>query len=654
MATIDEILRRTAYQRPHMKNYKPMFGGGSDAPGRFGGSNFASSTLGYSDTPSGQGFNTPQKFYSAFTPGIAYDSFEEALAVGKESRDKQDINDYQMYSNALGVQASPEGFDAYRQEKGAERQMEQGQSQKNAALARQIFEKERALQINRRDKMVSERNALQQQAALENYRRASVQQRREAANQKARTAARSRSATSQDSRIKQLIGNARKGYYSEMNRDQFANMVKSAGVQNPLDITEAVGGFDAFSKETQEGVANENQKLRDDQIKAAEGIIKSNPAALYTYSKDPTNTSELTMQDKYRLNELQRAKNLRLEDSQRDYEYVLKEYPERLEAAKDAAMNEDGSLPDGWLDDALKDDTEGTLGELISNKVYSDYIAGDYNDPDFLKPRGMPSQFLFPTYGVSDGKFTGVIDEKTGKASPLEPGDFSESPWYYYGDQPQQSEPAVEPAVGPTGEPVPTGGPMVGQVPSPMTPNPDVPPSFPATGGVGVQSDDDRMITEVRERLAQGETPEEIMGQPPTLSGMESINNPEGNFLSRAGSTVSGTNLNQGSQAWSNLGAAGASIAKLPVLAFNDMANAWSGSGMDTSSKNVPMLDPKEWGKYGSNKIPVTKKYAIEVLLPKYRELVSKQSRGMQQGDMLEAGALKMMRDQYLIIEKLQ
>ena len=60
MATIDEILRRTAYQRPHMKNYKPMFGGGSDAPGRFGGSNFASSTLGYSDTPSGQGFNTPQ------------------------------------------------------------------------------------------------------------------------------------------------------------------------------------------------------------------------------------------------------------------------------------------------------------------------------------------------------------------------------------------------------------------------------------------------------------------------------------------------------------------------------------------------------------------------------------------------------------------
>jgi len=648
MATIDEILRRTAYQRPHMKNYKPMFGGGSDAPGRFGGSNFASSTLGYSDTPSGQGFNTPQKFYSAFTPGIAYDSFEEALAVGKEARDKQDIDDYQMYSNALGVQASPEGFDAYRQEKGAERQMEQGQSQKNAALARQIFEKERAFQINRRDKMISERNALQQQAALENYRRASVQQRREAANQKARTAARSRAATSQDSRIKQLISNARKGYYSEMTRDQFANMVKSAGVQNPLDITEAVGGFDAFSKETQEGVANENQKLRENQIKAAEGIIKSNPAALYVYSKDPANTSELTMQDKYRLNELQRAKNLRLEDSQRDYEYVLKEYPERLQAAKDAAMNEDGELTEGWLNEALNETEEGTLGELVQSKVYSDYIAGDYNDPDFLKPRGMPSQFLFPTYGVSDGKFTGVIDEKTGKASPLEPGDFSESPWYYYGDQPQQSEPAVETVPG-----RPTSAEFDAMVAEAGAED-EVPPDFPATGGVGVQSDDDRMITEVRERLAQGETPEEIMGQPPTLSGMESIVNPEGNFLSRAGSSVSGTNLNQGSQAWSNLGAAGASLAKLPVLAFNDMANAWSGSGMDTSSKNVPMLNPKEWGKYGSNRIPVTKKYAIEVLLPKYRELVSKQSRGMQQGDMLEAGALKMMRDQYLIIEKLQ
>ena len=657
MATIDEILRRTAYKRPYMKNYKPMFGTSSGGAGRFGGSNFASSTLGYSNTPSGQGFNTGQKFFSAFTPGIAYDSFEEALAVGKEARDTQDLEDYKSYANSFGVPPSAEGFDAYRKEKGAERQQEQAQSQKNAAVARQIFEKERALRIAERNKAIALQQDRAKQMQLEAYRRALIGQKRRAAQMTDMRSRREAARTAQNNRMKQLMDNAAKGYYSDMSRDQFANMINQAGVDNPLDVTQAVGGFDAFNKKAQEDQARIDQSLREDQVKAAEDIIKNNPRSLYTFAKEPENISQLTMQDKYRLNELMRNENLEIERTNQASAMAEESWNNR----RDFLLNEIRTDPNfenkseeeiqAELVNKIRDDLGNaedenalTLGRIAEN--YKDYISGDLiNDPVFLKATAEPSPFLFPTKGVVDGYFTGTVDEATGQVYPLEPGDFSDDPNYYYGDTPAgvSSDTEVSPMT-PTPEP---------DTPEPDTTTPltdDGPAPLPDEM-VGSTVGDNEMVTEVQERLAQGQTPEEIMGTPPTIQGDEGMFDPSGNFFQRGGTTIVGSNLHQGSKAWTNLGGMAAGIGKLPFQAIQSAyGQAFTGGPLlSTDSKSVPMLDPKEYGKYGSNRIPVTKQYAIDVLLPAYKN----QARSLEfQGKMADQIAMSNLRKNYLIIEE--
>ena len=657
MATIDEILRRTAYKRPYMKNYKPMFGTSSGGAGRFGGSNFASSTLGYSNTPSGQGFNTGQKFFSAFTPGIAYDSFEEALAVGKEARDTQDLEDYKSYANSFGVPPSAEGFDAYRKEKGAERQQEQAQSQKNAAVARQIFEKERALRIAERNKAIALQQDRAKQMQLEAYRRALIGQKRRAAQMTDMRSRREAARTAQNNRMKQLMDNAAKGYYSDMSRDQFANMINQAGVDNPLDVTQAVGGFDAFNKKAQEDQARIDQSLREDQVKAAEDIIKNNPRSLYTFAKEPENISQLTMQDKYRLNELMRNENLEIERTNQASAMAEESWNNR----RDFLLNEIRTDPNfenkseeeiqAELVNKIRDDLGNaedenalTLGRIAEN--YKDYISGDLiNDPVFLKATAEPSPFLFPTKGVVDGYFTGTVDEATGQVYPLEPGDFSDDPNYYYGDTPAgvSSDTEVSPMT-PTPEP---------DTPEPDTTTPltdDGPAPLPDEM-VGSTVGDNEMVTEVQERLAQGQTPEEIMGTRPTIQGDEGMFDPSGNFFQRGGTTIVGSNLHQGSKAWTNLGGMAAGIGKLPFQAIQSAyGQAFTGGPLlSTDSKSVPMLDPKEYGKYGSNRIPVTKQYAIDVLLPAYKN----QARSLEfQGKMADQIAMSNLRKNYLIIEE--
>tara|TARA_R100001463_G_scaffold3810_3_gene15068 strand:+ start:6525 stop:8552 length:2028 start_codon:yes stop_codon:yes gene_type:complete len=667
MATFDEILRRTAYKRPYMKDYKPMFGTSTGGTGRFGGSNFASSNLGYSNTPSEQGFNTNQKFFSAFTPGIAYDSFEEALAVGKEARDTQDLEDYNLYANSFGIAPSAEGFDSYRKEKGAERQQEQVQSQKNAAVARQIFEKERALRISERDKALARQQSMAQQRQLNAYRNASIAQKRDAALKRQATASRSASRTAQSNRMKQLMDNASKGYYSDMSRDQFVNMLDKSGVKNPLDITQAVGGFDAFNKTTEEDQAKVDQSLRDDQIKAVEDIIKNNPRSLYTYSKEPENISQLTMQDKYRLNELMRNQNLEAERVNQDSAYVEREYGRLLGQARADKIEElvgDGKdrdeailevdSTDQWINDAAEDSE--SIGKLLGDKEYGKFIMGDLRNPRFAKSLKEPSKFLFPTKGMVGDRFTGVVDEKTGQVFALEPGDFSDDPNYYYGDQVQ----------GVSEDGMPNSLYNIGQgaadLVSPMTPTPDPsePPPLPDEM-VGSNTGDNQIVSEVSERLAQGQTPEEIMGTPPTISGDEGMFDPSGNFFQRGGTTIEGSNLHQGSKAWTNLGGMAAGIGKLPIAmlagaaeipvnAYRTATGSPTGPLFSRDVKSIPMLDPYEYGKFGANKAPVTKEYAMNVLLPAYIKQV--QSPEIS-GDQAKAIATARLSKNYLIIEDL-
>tara|TARA_Y100000361_G_scaffold21819_1_gene17007 strand:+ start:23151 stop:25157 length:2007 start_codon:yes stop_codon:yes gene_type:complete len=666
MATIDEILRRTAYKRPYMKNYKPMFGTSSGGTGRFGGSNFASSTLGYSNTPNGERFKPTEKFFSAFTPGIAYDSFEEALAVGKEARDTQDLEDYKSYANSFGVSPSAEGFDAYRKEKGAERQQEQAQSQKNAAVARQIFEKERALRIAERDKAIALQQDRAKQMQLEAYRRASIAQKRRAAQMTDMRSRREAARTAQNNRMKQLMDNAAKGYYSDMSRDQFANMINQAGVDNPLDVTQAVGGFDAFNTKAQEDQARIDQSLREDQVKAAEGIIKNNPRSLYTFAKEPENISQLTMQDKYRLNELMRNENLEIERTNQASAMAEESWNNRVDflANEVRTDSEFKDKPEEVIQEEISrrkesdlGNAEGedlTLGKLL--KIYEGRITGDLiNNPIFPKATAEPSPFLFPTKGVVDGYFTGTVDEATGQVYPLEPGDFSDDPNYYYGDTPAgvSSDTEVSPMT-PTPEP---------DTPEPDTPTPltdDGPAPLPDEM-VGSTVGDNEMVTEVQERLAQGQTPEEIMGTPPTIQGDEGLFDPSGNFFQRGGTTIEGSNLHQGSKAWTNFGGMAAGIGKLPVAMLAGAAeipvNAYrtatgsapTGPLFSRDVKSIPMLDPKEYGKYGSNRIPVTKQYAIDVLLPAYKN----QARSLEfQGKMADQIAMSNLRKNYLIIEE--
>lgn len=658
MATIDEILRRTAYKRPYMKDYKPMFGTSTGEAGRFGGSNFASSNLGYSDTPSEKGFNTNQKFYSAFTPGIGYDSFEEALAVGKEARDTKDLEDYNSYANSFGVAPSAEGFDAYRKEKGAERQQEQAQSQKNAAVARQIFEKERALKIAERNRILARQQSMAQQRQLDSYRRASIAQRREASLRKQATASRSASRTSQSNRMKQLMDNTSKGYYSDMSRDEYSDMLSKSGVSNPLDLTQAIGSFDAFNKTKEEDQAKLDQSLRDDQVKAVEDIIKNNPRSLYTYSKTPENISQLTLQDKYRLNELMRNQNLEAERMNEDSEYVQREYGRLLGQARadkieelveggktnDEAISEVDST-DGWINDAAQDSE--SIGKLLGDKEYGKFIMGDLRNPTFAKSLKEPSKFLFPTKGMVGDRFTGVVDEKTGQVFPLEKGDFSDDPNYYYGDKVQGvSEGGIPNSLYNIGQ-------GADDLVSPMTPTPDSSDPAPLPDEmVGVQSGDNKINSEVKERLAQGQTPEEIMGTPPTIQGDEGMFDPSGNWFQRGGTTISGSNLNQGSKAWTNLGGMAAGIAKLPLQAVQSAYGQVLTDKplLSTDSKSIPMLDPYEYGKFGANKAPVTKEYAMNVLLPAYLKQVESQEIS---GEQAMAIATDRLSKNYLIIEDL-
>ncbi|HIA01855.1 MAG TPA: hypothetical protein EYN66_08085, partial [Myxococcales bacterium] len=87
-------------------------------------------------------------FQSTYTPGVGYKSFEEALAVGKEARDNQDLEDYRRYAGSFGVPATAQGFDSYRKEKHGERQQEVSAAQKNAAIARQQANQNREFALN--------------------------------------------------------------------------------------------------------------------------------------------------------------------------------------------------------------------------------------------------------------------------------------------------------------------------------------------------------------------------------------------------------------------------------------------------------------------------------------------------------------------------
>lgn len=135
--------------------------------------------MNYAERPSNQGvtkegflepdYFVPQSFKdntyaetwrSAFLPEEKFDTFEQAMASGKQARDTADWGDYEKYAAAFNTEPSVEGFGAYRQEKEVERGSEQKARQVSYENAKKVEAEQfsRAMKINAAQEAARESN----------------------------------------------------------------------------------------------------------------------------------------------------------------------------------------------------------------------------------------------------------------------------------------------------------------------------------------------------------------------------------------------------------------------------------------------------------------------------------------------------------------
>jgi hypothetical protein len=238
-----------------MKNYRGGIGSGS----RFGGDD----GLAQQDSYLEPGWMNPSvDYYSESTPGVKYKSFEEALAVGKEARELQDMEDYRRFTAATGLPETKEGYVGYRKEKGAQREVEKQKADKNAAIARQQFEKDRAFRASRLDRAIANRQARQQQANY-NYRTAATARGRQLdrlADEKGRR--RTAQRTAKTDFLKQFHSEVAKG---SIPADEVPMHLKGMGIYpGELDYYQAMGAAAAHTKDVRDvDIANRVQAVRD-------------------------------------------------------------------------------------------------------------------------------------------------------------------------------------------------------------------------------------------------------------------------------------------------------------------------------------------------------------------------------------------------------
>ena len=258
--TYDEQLRRSQYKRPWMQNYKDPFSSRKERSVDLGG-------LAQQDSYLEPGWMNPSvDYYSENTPGVKYKSFEEALATGKEARELQDMEDYKRITAATGIPETKEGYVGYRKEKGAQREVEKQKADKNAAIARQMFEKDRAFRASRLDAAIANR---QEAAKMANYRQRTISQaenQERARRHSAATARATAQRTAKNDFLKQFHDNVAKGYIPE---GEVATHLRSMGISpGDLDYYQATGAAGAYSK----GVQN---KAIEDKVKAVRDIIEA-------------------------------------------------------------------------------------------------------------------------------------------------------------------------------------------------------------------------------------------------------------------------------------------------------------------------------------------------------------------------------------------
>ena len=658
MATIFENLRRSAYQRPWMKDYKGGIGSGK----RYGeGGNLQQG-----------GFLQPgaavpkMSYFSSSTPGVQYSSFEEALAVGKEARDTQDIEDYKRYAANLGLPQTAQGFDGYRKEKAQQRQLEEQTAMKNAEIARQQANRNRefaykmaqareaSARANRAAAQADERNRISRMNALLRY-------------QKGRGTGRGGSGGSggggsSSSQINRLMTGIKSGAYNQYNPNEIAQLVQRYGgdeidLQTAFDSVEqsrlgrGTKATEALDKETKKQVDNINAILATGNLGTLSGV---------KVDRIPYDTAALL--------------HNKIEDRRAEVERDRKD----LQSVKDEWDRErlkwDGELADGRI---RQKDYDDNVEEFIKSR--SDYMFGVPGDIEWKEVPEDAGDSLADISPFSH-LFVNDMEEDTSGKIP-EQGEVTVS------DAPM-SEELLDWEQGLTGESRGVG--YANPYDNPMVNRPD---------------DEERMRmaqwernTMSPSRMAEAERAPEL----PSLSGFEFLNEQDGNpiipldqsdapsqsdidelnrllrpesvadkvppaYVGRntmfidptspwdLGSTLEGSGISKGRRSWEGLKAIPANIASLIPEAANALAPFYTIGSVESEPTEVikqPILNPLS---YTNNVKPkVTAEYARETLLPLYLKSIQGFAGDPSGGnaDWLERRALGMLLKNYDVVDR--
>lgn len=677
MATIFENLRRTAYQRPYMKNYKPMFGGLSSGSGsnRLGASNFASAGTQYMDSPGGEGFQGGQKFFSALTPGIAYDSFEEALAVGKEAQDSQDIEDYTRYAKSLGLPTTAQGFDGYRKEKSQQRQLEQQTAQKNQQLALQQANRDRefafkmaqaresAARANRAAAQADQRNRLSYMNYLQKLNKGTGTGRGGSSSRS--------SGGSSGSQINRLMSGIKAGAYNQYNPNEIAQLVQRYG-GDEIDLQTAFDAVEqsALDRSTKASTATRQASDREikQQVDTINGLLETdNLAELKNADVDaiPYETAALLH------NKIDTVRN------QAERDAIM------LQQAKDkmAAIEAEEDDPEDWqTGDHFKKKKE----ELISQFPY--HIVGDADNYEFVEqsqeigeklddispfahlftndnqdevpdggtidPSGVEGKYLLDNPVIErdvpldqpaltpEEKYIALDAELKAKeeAEKREAAELRAQQEAFAESVRQGRDDLVRSAANQVMNPESETRQALGQLADAY--NAIRPRSIPGDDYV-----DQRDIDEFN-RLTRPETFADPV--PPAFVGRDTwfdIVNPTTDW--DVGSTVEGSSIPQGTMAWENIKA-------MPMSTLGIVPDAYRAALMGEKSQTIrqPMLNPTAYT--GGVKPKITAEYAKR-LLPRYIEIqknMPNRDQGVNESDFFERNAIAMLLEQYEIVDK--
>lgn len=666
MATIFENLRRTAYQRPWMKNYKPMFGGLSSGSGsnRLGASNFASAGTQYMDSPGGEGFQGGQKFFSALTPGIAYDSFEEALAVGKEAQDSQDIEDYTRYAKALGLPTTAQGFDGYRKEKAQQRQLEQQTAQKNQQLALQQANRDRefafkmaqaresAARANRAAAQADQRNRLSYMNYLQKLNKGTGTGRGGSSSRS--------SGGSSGSQINRLMSGIKAGAYNQYNPNEIAQLVQRYG-GDEIDLQTAFDAVEQSTLDRSTKASTASRQASDREIKqqvdTINGLLQTdNLAELKNADVDaiPYETAALLH------NKIDTVRNQAERDAM-----ILQQAKDEMAAIEEREENDpDGQLGENW--DELKKEVIETFSKYIVGNpddyrfVEQDKEIGEsladispfadlfINDNQDEVPDGgtidAPKELLDNPVTSEDSFDFNLTPAEQAQADAVDAARLREQQEAFAESVRQGRDDLARSAANQVMNPESETRQTLGQLADAY--NAIRPRSIP--GGDYV---DQRDIDEFN-RLTRPETVADPVA--PAFVGRNTM------FVDPTspwdiGSTVEGSSIPQGTMAWENLKAIPANAFSLIPEAFNAVKPLYTAGVFDREPQETirkPMLNPTAYT--GGVKPKITAEYAKR-LLPRYIEIqknMPNRDQGVNESDFFERNAIAMLLEQYEIVDK--